>query len=186
MSLFVLNSSAYITYTPPPSDEGDDENKPDDGEEDEDDQSRSCEENVDDGTAICAWISRPKAELIPILISAPPDIQPFGVKRGRVASIVTGIIGHPTTPPAPYPVPAATAIVRSRGARHGVHRVVGIPMDTRTTRFVRIWSVALDRRRHALCAITFLFELRHKPRGGGVESIRLIERDRIPPPKRPR
>lgn len=172
MSLVILNSTAYAVYTPVASS---DEDKEDD-EEDETDQSRNCKESVEDGTSTCAWISRPKYESLPIQISAPPDIQPTGGIRGRVERVVTGIVGSPGTAPPRGPVPQDTRIVRSRGSRHGIRRVVHVPMDVQRTRFVRIWNVALDRRGRVLSAITFLFELRRRPRGGGYESVRLIER----------
>lgn len=174
MSLLILNSTAYAVYTPVVS--NDDEKEGEQDEEDEDDQSRNCEESIDDGTSTCAWISRPEYVGLPIQIGAPPDIQPTGGIRGRVERLVTGIVGSPGNPPPRGPVPRDAQIVRSRGARHGIHRVVRIPMDVQRTRFVRIWNVALDRRGRVLSAITFLFELRRRPRGGGYESVRLIER----------
>ncbi len=174
MSLLILNSTAYAVYTPVVS--NDDEKEGEQDEEDEDDQSRNCEESIDDGTSTCAWISRPEYVGLPIQIGAPPDIQPTGGIRGRVERLVTGIVGSPGNPPPRGPVPRDAQIVRSRGARHGIHRVVRVPMDVQRTRFVRIWNVALDRRGRVLSAITFLFELRRRPRGGGYESVRLIER----------
>lgn len=169
MSLLVLNSTAYAYYTPPTKDA--------DAEEDEEDQSKSCQENVDNGTAPCAMITRPKTEFLPIALNSPPDIHGGGIKRGRVDRLLTAVLGSSDGPPARDSVPASATLLRSRGSRHGIRRCVRVRMDTRTTRYVRIWSVALDRHRRVLCAITFLFELRAKPRGGGIESFRLIEGD---------
>lgn len=182
MSLIVINSTSCDVYVAPA---GKTDGSQD--EEDEEDQSRNCEKHVEEGTSPCAWLQRPTFSDIPIAIGSPPDIHGGGIRRGHVARMVTGVVGSSDAPPPRAPAPMTTTIIRSRGARHGIRRVVRVRMDVRSSRFVRVWNVALDRKGRVLSAITYLFEIRRRPRGAGYATFRLIEReaDQATPTARP-
>lgn len=145
-------------------------------EEDEDDQSRSCQENIDRGTAPCTWISKVTENAMVANQGLPPDIL-NGLRRSRVARAVLAIVTSSSDRPASSPVPDSAMVFFSRGSRHGIHRAIRVRMNTATTRYIRAWCVAQDDRGRALKGVTFLFELRRRRRGAGLESFRLIEQD---------
>ncbi|MBL8768239.1 MAG: hypothetical protein JNL94_12765 [Planctomycetes bacterium] len=178
MAFAVLNGTSYQVYTPA--------EPTDDTEEDEDDQSKSCQENIDRGTAVCAWISRVFEDGVIADIGIPPDIHSGRSGEARVTRALMAVAGSRDTPPSREPPPNSALVIHSRGSRHGIHRAVRVRMDTSTTRYVRIWGLALGVRGQVLNAVTFLFELRRRRRGAGLESFRLIEQPNGQAPLDPR
>lgn len=169
MSLSVLNSTAYVVYTPVPGDGADDD------EEDEEQQVEGCQQNLDRGTSICTGVTRITEDGIVVQGGVTPDVEPERFRRHRVHRAVFAVLGSATPPPR-GPVPGSVTLCRRRGTRHGIRGTFRVRMDTSTTRFVRVWAVAQNDRGQILSAMTFLFELRRRRRGSGLESFRLIER----------
>lgn len=168
MSLNMLNSTATYVYMPVTDDGSDDE--------DEDEQVEGCAENLRMGTSICSIITRIKEDGIHVNGGVTPDVEPERFRRHRVHCAAFAVVGSPTVPPR-GPVPRSATIFRRRGTRHGIHCTMRVRLDMSSTRFVRVWAAAQNDRGQVLTAATFLFELRSRPRGAGLESFRLIERD---------